>query len=95
MKEAYKASLVTSDTVVLTGMGAIRQVTFACNDAAPTAGQIDIYDGVSSSGTKIYSENFTTTPFRAYTVFINREIVNGIFVDFTTTNDVNVVVTYD
>jgi len=94
MKDANKIKLVTADTLVKSGMGEIYQVTFACNDAAPTAGTIDIYDGVSAAGTKIYSETFTTTAFRAYTIFLNAAVTNGIYVDFTTTADVNAVVTY-
>lgn len=93
-KTAWEVKLCTSDTTVKTGVGAVHTLTFSCNDAAPTAGTIDVYDGTSSSGTKIYTETFTTTPFRAYSVLLDAAFAAGLFVDFTTTADVNCTATY-
>ena len=85
---------VASDALVITGKGVIHTLTFSCNDAAPTAGSIIVYDNTAESGTILYSETFTTTVFRGFTVTLNRPFENGIYVGFTTTADVNCVVSY-
>ena len=89
-----EGSNVTSDTLVYTGKGVLHTLTFSCNDAAPTAGSIIVYDNTSETGTILFSETFTTTAFRAYTVTLDRKFNTGIYVGFTTTADVNCVVTY-
>lgn len=87
-------SYVTSDTLVKSGTGFLKTVTFAETDAAPTAGTIIIYDNTAESGTIIYSETFTTTPFRGYTVELNVPFTTGLYVGFTTTADVGVTLSY-
>lgn len=84
----------TADTLVKTGAGELISLTFSCNDAAPTAGSIIVYDSTTEAGTIIYSETFTTTAFRGYTVNIPITFRNGLYVGFTTTADVNCVVVY-
>lgn len=91
---SYKGTNVTADTLVKTGPGVLHTISFSQNDAAPTAGSIVIYDNTSASGTVLYSETFTTTVFRGYTVRLNRPFSNGIYVDFTTTADVNCSLSY-
>lgn len=91
---ASQGTNVAADTLVKTGAGYLQSLTFSCNDAAPTAGSIIVYDNTAESGTILFSETFTTTPFRAYTVFIDRPFNTGLYVGFTTVNDVNCVVTY-
>lgn len=90
----FDTLLCTADTLVLEGVGLLHTLTFMCNDAAPTAGSIAVYDGINASGTLIYSETFTATAFRAYSVLLDRKILTGIYVDFTTTADVNCVASY-
>ncbi len=85
----------TADALVKTGAGVLKTITFSCNDAAPTAGSIIIYDSLTETGTIIFSETFTTTPFRAYTLIINALFSTGLYVGFTTTNDVNVSLSYE
>lgn len=82
------------DTAVKSGAGFLHTLTFTCIDAAPTAGTIIVYDNTSETGTIIYSETFTTTPFRAYSVIIDASFNTGLYVGFTTTNDVGVTVSY-
>jgi len=94
MRNAYEVKLCSADTTVKTGIGVVHTVTFSCNDAAPSAGTIDIYDGTSSSGTKIFSWTMGTTAFFPTTVTFDAAFAVGLFVDFTTTNDVNATVTY-
>jgi hypothetical protein len=88
------SGVFAADTQVKAGAGFIHTVTFSCDDAAPTAGSIIIYDSLTETGTEIYNETFTTTPFRGYSVTLDVEVSTGIYVGFTTTADVNVVVSY-
>lgn len=90
----FSSSNVTSDTAVKSGAGFLHCLTFSCNDAAPTAGSIIVYDNTAESGTILYSETFDTTAFRGYTIFRNVSFSTGLYVGFTTTADINVAVSY-
>lgn len=95
IEHRYTYSMVTADTLVKTGAGFLHTVTFSPNDAAPTAGTIAILDATSAGGTPvIHQVGFTTTWFAPVTIFINSTFANGLYVDFTTTADVNVTVAY-
>lgn len=93
-EQRFSGVVVTSDTSVKSGSGFIHTLTFSCNDAAPTAGSIIVYDNTAGSGTIIYSETFDTTAFRGYSVMLDRTFGTGLYVDFTTTADINVAVSY-
>ncbi len=85
----------TSDALVCTGSGLLHTVTISQNDAAPTAGTIDIRDGVAAAGgTLLFSWTLTTAVFVPFTLTFDIPFSTGLFIDFTTTGDVNVVVTY-
>lgn len=84
----------TADALIKTGQGFLHSVTISCNDAAPTAGTLIIYDNTAESGTVLYSETFTTTPFRGYSVLLDVNFANGLYLGFTTVADVNVVASY-
>lgn len=86
---------VTSDTLVKTGAGVLHSITFTCNDAAPTAGSIVFYDSTTETGTEILNHTFTTTPFVPTTVLLDVSFATGLYVGFTTTNDVNVTLSYN
>lgn len=83
-----------SDALVKASSGYIHTVTFSMNDAAPTAGTIDIYDNTSGSGKKVFSWTMTTAVFTPFTVHLDCIMHNGIYIDFTTTNDINVTISY-
>lgn len=94
-EQRYSYSLVTADTLVKTGSGVLHCVTIAQNDAAPTAGTIDILDNTSAGSTpKIFSWTLTTAVFYPFTIFFDCAFATGLYVDFTTTADVNVTVSY-
>lgn len=86
--------LLAADGLVKTGAGVIHSITFSCNDAAPTAGSVIVYDSVTEANTQIFNHTFTTTPFAPCSVILDAAFVNGLYVGFTTTADVNVTVTY-
>ena len=85
---------VTADTLVKSGAGFLKTIAFAESDAAPTAGTIIIYDNTAESGTILYSETFSTTPFRGYAIELNVPFNTGLYVGFTTTADVGVTLSY-
>lgn len=96
MNGTYNVRLCTADTQVKAGAGKIHTVTFTCNDAAPTAGSIIIYDSLTETGTQILNHTFTTTPFApSSSIVLDCLVSNGIYVGFTTTADVNCTVTYN
>ncbi len=94
VEERFAYSFVQADTAVKSAPGFLHAITFSCNDAAPTAGSIIVYDNTAESGTVIFNHTFTTTPFVPFTVFFNVVFTVGLYVGFTTTNDVNVTVSY-
>lgn len=86
--------LVAADTLVKTGAGVVHSLTFSCNDAAPTAGSIIVFDSVTEANTQIFNHTFTTTPFAPFSVILDAAFINGLYIGFTTTADVNCTVTY-
>lgn len=95
VEQRYSSSgVLTSDTAVKGSAGFVHTVTISQNDAAPTAGTIDIYDQTSATGTKIFTWTLTTAVFTPFTVILDVSCGTGIYVDFTTTGDVAVVVSY-
>ena len=92
-KNSYSAVAV-ADTQVKAGAGFLHTVTISCNDAAPTAGSIIIYDNTAESGTQVFNHTFTTTPFAPFTVTLDYTMGTGIYIGFTTTADVNVSCSY-
>lgn len=94
VEQRFAYSLVTSDTAVKSAPGFLHTLTFSCNDAAPTAGTIDVYDNTVASGTKIFSWTLPATAFAPCSVIIDAAFATGLYVAFTTTADVNVTVSY-
>ncbi len=94
VEQRYAYSLVAANTAVKSAPGFLHTLTFSCNDAAPTAGTIDVYDNTAASGTKIFSWTLTTTAFTPCSVIIDTSFATGLYVAFTTTADVNVTVSY-
>lgn len=91
---AFTHRLLTADGLVKTGTGVVHTITFSCNDAAPTAGSVIVYDSLTETGTQIFNHTFTATPFAPSTITLDAAFNTGLYVGFTTTNDVNVTVTY-
>lgn len=90
---SYSAVAVV-DTQVKASAGFLHTVTISCNDAAPTAGSLIIYDNTAESGTVVFNHTFTTTPFVPFTVTLDYVMATGIYVGMTTTGDVNFSVSY-
>lgn len=92
--EAYKYLILAADGQVKAGTGVLHSITFSCNDAAPTAGSLIVYDSLTETGTQIFNHTFTTTPFAPCTVLLDAAFATGLYAGFTTTADVNVTFTY-
>lgn len=88
------SGVITSDTAVKSGLGFVHAITISPNDAAPTAGTIDVYDNTAASGTKLFTWTLTTAVFTPFTVILDVSFATGLYVDFTTTADVAVAVSY-
>jgi len=88
------SAVATADVQVKASAGYLHSVTISCNDAAPTAGSIIIYDNTAESGTQVFNHTFTTTPFVPFTVILDYTMATGIYIGFTTVNDVNVSCAY-
>lgn len=91
---SYKYVKLAADGLVKSGPGVLHTLTFTCNDAAPTAGSVIVYDSLTEANTQIFNHTFTTTPFVPTTVTLDVSFDTGLYVGFTTTNDVNVTVSY-
>ena len=94
VEQRYAYSLVAANAAVKSAPGLLHSLTFSCNDAAPTAGTIDVYDNTVASGTKIFSWTLPATAFTPCSVIIDATFATGLYVAFTTTADVNVTVSY-
>lgn len=94
VEPAYSFLKVTGDTQVKAGAGTLHTVVISCNDAAPTAGSVIIYDSLTEADTQIFNHTFTTTAFVPVSLLFDVAFATGLYVGFTTTADVNVTVTY-
>ena len=90
---AYSVPIVAS-AAIKSGPGFLHALIFSCNDAAPTAGTIDVYDNTAASGNKIFSWTLGTTAFMPFSVIFDVSFSVGLYVAITTTADVNVSASY-
>ena len=94
VEQRFAYSMVASDTAIKSAPGFLHTVTFACVDATPTAGTITIYDNTAASGTKIFEHSVAAAAFLPFSIILDVSFAIGLYVDFTTTADVNVTVSY-
>jgi hypothetical protein len=91
----YSYSATTKVDKQIAGAAAVlHTVTFSCDDAGAAAGTIIIYDSLTESGTIIFQWAVPAAYFEPFTLTFNCNALTGIYVGFTTTNDVNVAVSY-
>ncbi len=89
-EQRFSGSVLTGDTLVKSGAGFLHALTISCNDAAPTAGSIIVFDSLTEAGTQLFNHTFTTTPFVPFTVILDLTFSTGLYIGFTTTADVNI-----
>ncbi len=89
------SGLKVTDALVLTGAGYLECIWVSMADAAPTAGTISVNDAVSAgTGTPIFTWVTTTAVFTPFQICPHRVLTTGLYIDFTTTADVNVSTSY-
>jgi hypothetical protein len=94
-KESFRSSgLKVADALVISGQGVLHTIVISCNDAAPTAGTIVVYDDIAETGTKLFSWTVTTAVFTPVSVLLDVDFNKGLYIGFTTTADVNVSLQY-
>lgn len=94
VEESYLFANTKSSLLVKSGAGILHTLTISQDDAAPTAGTIDVYDSLSATGTKIFSWTLQTTTFVPFSLVLDIKFATGCFINFTTTADVNVVASF-
>ena len=88
---SYKA-IPHADTQVKATAGFLH--TISCvSDAAATAGTIIIYDSAAESGTAIWTMNLGAAQYQ-FSAVLDVVMATGIYVGYTTTADVDCVVSY-
>jgi hypothetical protein len=90
---AYSVPIVAS-AAIKSGPGFLHALIISQNDAAPTAGTIDVYDSTAASGNKIFSWTLTTAVFMPFSLILDVSFTVGLYVAITTTADVNVSASY-
>lgn len=84
-----------SDTGVKSGAGVVHAVTFSAADAAATAGTIQVRDSTSAgAGTVMFEVAVPAAAFVTVTILLDMAFGTGLYLDFTTTGDVNVTASY-
>lgn len=96
MKGTYSSTgPLTTDTQVKTTEAFLHSVTITPTDAAATAGTINIYNNSSAAGAKVFSTYIPAALIAPVTVILDVKCPLGLYVDFDTTADVNVFLSYN
>ena len=90
----YNTISVAADKAVCTGPGVLHTVAHFQADAEPTAGSVVVYDNTTNSGRILYRVYWPAAAFIPSSVILDIAFERGIYVDFTDTTDVNLVLTY-
>lgn len=84
-----------TDTLIKTGTGYLHNIVCWGSDAAATAGTIDIRNAVAAgAGTVILSFPIAAALLLPQQVLLDVPFTTGLYVDFTTTNDVTCTMSY-
>jgi hypothetical protein len=90
----YNTISVAADKLVCTGPGVLHTIVQAQADAMPTAGSVIVYDNTTNAGRILYRVYWPAAAFSPTSVILDIAFEKGIYVDFTTTGDVNLILTY-
>ena len=92
--DGYDKAQKTASALIKTGKGTLHGVTFSQADAVPTAGTIALYDALTATGTAFFTHTQTTAVFMPATIVLDVEFTTGLYLAITTTDDVNVLISY-
>jgi hypothetical protein len=90
----FKYARTTANLLVKTGAGVLHSITISQNDAAPTAGDITVYDNTTNAAPIIFFHTQTTAVFMPINIVLDVEFIAGLYVAFGTTADVSVTLAY-
>ena len=94
-RNLISSGVKVADALIFTGRGRLHTVTISPQDAVPTAGTISVLDSVAAgAGTILFTWVLPATIFNPFTVTLDVDFTTGLYFDFTTTGDVNVVASY-
>lgn len=97
---SYLQAYVTADSLIKSGPTFVHSITYSPTDAAATAGTIAVLDAVANAATAGVNAATSTlygVPAAAIipnTIILDQVFDTGLYVDFTTTNDINVNISY-
>lgn len=94
VEQRFTGVNVTADAQIKAGAGFLHTVTIMPTDTAATAGTIVLYDNTAESGTLLGTIYINAAGFIPFTLTFDCNFATGLYVGFTTTNDVNVTVSY-
>lgn len=96
VEHQYSRSLaVGSDTSIKTGAGYLHSITCAGSDAVATAGTINVLDHTAAGGgTTLIPIQIAAALLLPQNWVLDVPFTTGLFLDFTTTNDVTCLVSY-
>ena len=83
-----------ADALIKTGPGFVHTLTCSSTDAAATAGTIKLYDNTAESGTVIVNLNPQAVYYAPFTITLDVQFTTGLYIGYTTTNDMDCGVTY-
>jgi hypothetical protein len=94
-EQRYSKSYATADKLVKTGSGFVHSVSFFPTDAAATAGSIIMYDS-TTEGTDdvVFSYYIPAAALVPVTVILDVTMATGTYIGYTTTADVNTIISY-
>ena len=85
---------VTADTLVKSGPTLVHSITYSPSDAEATAGSIIIFDALTPGTGTSTTYGVPAAAIAPNTIILNQMFENGLYVDFVTTADVNVNISY-
>lgn len=95
VEQRYSYAVDDADLVVKDTAGFVHTFTCWGEDAAATAGSVELRDSATAgAGTVVYGETFAAAAYTAKTITLDAIFLTGIVIDFTTTADVFCTVTY-
>jgi len=90
----YLHKTVSADALIKSGDTIVHSITFSPTDVAVTAGSITLLNATEIGTGTSTSYYFSAAYHEANTIILDEVFTNGLYLDFTTTADVNVNVSY-
>lgn len=94
VEERFSYAYCVADTQVKAGAGFLHTVTISPIDAAATAGTIFVYDALTETTPTIFAYTVPAAALVPVTVILDVSFSTGLYIGFTTTNDVSVTCSY-